>query len=759
MADRAPGFFGRLFAFLRRAPRPGRPVPPPVLQPHARKAIKPPLQLVDAETWAEGGKFQLDPHLRVAFSLLKVGDPALVFARTGMRLPPKSAVVPASLSLPVQVGIQRSLTNADVAELASRGLTIPPAYHHRGDALTSVTGHIAVSLRGSVDVESLQKSLRDIIAVPYITDLRLPTPLLPCDAGRPGETLQAFGIHADRKITIGGVQHVADGRGTVIGIIDDGCAFAHGNFRRDDGTSRVLHIWDQGRTQAASYWKPVQGYGYGYELANLPGSGSCPLDDALAANTKNGVLDEDNAYAQVHFPPSATIEGRPFIPATHGTHVMDVAAGNGRALFGGVGVAPAAEIIFVQLPPDLVAAGGAVLAKCVEDGADYICARVDALAAARGTRVPVSINISFGGYAGSHDGMTSIEKHLDQLLAQPDRAIAIAAGNGFDAGCHAQGRLRQGQDKSLRWLVPAFDESMNVMEIWYTGPADLALYVTPPGNPEFGPVLAGQRKNIVAGAQPVGYVDHVADGGKERRNLITVSLHPTWDGIEPPNPLGTPGASELAPAGTWLVRLARTSSGTANRFHAWIERDEMRKRTTTRRVQSRFHDDDADPRSTVTGLATGLHTIAVGGYDVATREVAEYSACGPTRPYPGAPVPRRKPEICAPAAFDASGRGVSSAAARSALRSRMAGTSIAAPHVAGLAALAMQLNRDAGKQPLAADVLRQMLQDAAVPRTSLRPNRHQDVDPDQPIKQRSQRVWRHVTGAGAVAAWSTLKKL
>lgn len=720
--------------------------------------------LKEVEGWASGGKFTLEPHLRVAFSLLKYGNPFLIRLRTGMRVPASDAPAGdrlAHVQLPVLVGITKPLTSDDARELAEAGLVIPPAYVDRHDAvpLRYVTGHVKVSLRGSVDVERLQGSLQRIIASPLVADIRLPPSLLPCDVGQPGETQEDFGLPPDRIVTIDGEDFTADGAGTVIGIIDDGCAFANASFLTPANASRLLYVWDQGRPKTGPLWTTPTEYGYGKELANLASGGNPPpLDALLAKHHVNGHIDEDAVYDGAQFAPFTTIEGRAFNASTHGTHVMDVAVGNGRALFGRVGVAPAAEIIFVQLPPDLVIEGGAVLGNYIADGADYIFRRAAALASARGATLPVSINISFGNYLGSHDGQTGTEQALDDLLAVDDRAIVIAAGNGFAANCHARGTVRHATDKTLRWQVGPHDESLSIVEFWYTGPPDLELYLTPPAGEEIGPLKPGAHSDIVDKlGRPVGYADYVPDSGNARHQ-ISITLNPTSE----------PAAASSfvpAPSGTWLLRLHKTKVGKANRFHAWIERDESRHGTSIRHVQSRFHELDADPRFTVAGFATGVRTLAVGGYNTTTGEIAEYSACGPTRPYPLHPWRRTKPEVCAPCATDARGRGVLSAATRVASRTRIAGTSIAAPHVAGLAALALQINRDLGNPPLPCDELRKLIIDGAhsgpPPGTSgvpLRANRHQAADVHQPIKQGDPSVWTYLVGRGRADAWSSLEQ-
>ena len=142
------------------------------------------------------------------------------------------------------------------------------------------------------------------------------------------------------------------------------------------------------------------------------------------------------------------------------------------------------------------------------------------------------------------------------------------------------------------------------------------------------------------------------------------------------------------PGGDWKVHVSGTSTENVH-FHAWIERDFPNPFAPNR--QSRFAEVDNDSSFTIGSISCGQRTIAVGSYlsGVPDHEISPFSAAGPTRNG------RQKPEISAPGQFLHPFIGILAARSLSQGTTRMPGTSMAAPHVAGVIALLMQAaNRD-----------------------------------------------------------------
>ena len=153
-----------------------------------------------------------------------------------------------------------------------------------------------------------------------------------------------------------------------MGIVDSGVDYFHPDFRNEDGSSRILYLWDQGIPG-----KPPAGYGSGTEYTKEE------IDEALA-------LGENQGRRLV---PSVDISG-------HGTAVFGIAAGNGRAS-GGVnrGVAYESDLLVVKMgiPKEISFPRTTELIQ----GIDYLMRK--ALEMNR----PLVINLSFGNNYGSHE--------------------------------------------------------------------------------------------------------------------------------------------------------------------------------------------------------------------------------------------------------------------------------------------------------------------------------------------------------------------
>jgi hypothetical protein len=424
------------------------------------------------------------------------------------------------------------------------------------------------------------------------------------------------------------------GRGAVVGVIDWGCDFDHPSFKQRDGSTRIVALWDQRGPPRGR----LNRYGYGEVYARQD------IDRALATPLP---------YAALGYHPADADAGG---LGSHGTHVMDIAAGNGRG-GGPMGVAPAADLVFVHL------ATGATTGLANLGDSSRILEAVDFVRrAARGR--PWVINLSVGSHGGPHDGRTLAEMAFDYVLhAAPGRFMVGSTGNYFAQRIHARGRLQNGEERTLRFTLDAADFTPNELEIWYSGSDAFSVRVDAPTGPVSPWVPLRDQADVVEAGRTVGRLYHRARDPNNGSNHIDLFLYPTT----------SPGLWSLT------LRGDRVADGT---FDAWLERDDA-----CPRCQVRFHPSDADPSRTTGTLANGRLPLVVGACDghQPGRPVAPFSSVGPTRGHVS------KPDLVAP--------GVAVLAARSApagrhgnpgLLTRKSGTSMAAPQVTGAVALCFE---------------------------------------------------------------------
>ncbi|WP_414588466.1 S8 family serine peptidase [Scytonema sp. PCC 10023] len=433
------------------------------------------------------------------------------------------------------------------------------------------------------------------------------------------------------------------GKGVIVGIIDWGCDFTHGDFRNESG-SRVLYFWDQTATPG-SIGRPPLGYSGGVEFTKEQ------LDQALS---------QTNPFAALSIEP-------PDIGA-HGTHVMGIAAGNGGESpdVGVRGIAPEADIIFVQPNTgDTNIIGGFGDSVNLAEAVKYIFEKASSL------NSPAVINMSMGTNSGPHDGTTLVEQWIDRLLGQPGRAVVMALGNEHRQGLihtHSEGQLATGETTTLYWRARPQDFTPNEVEIWYSGRDIFVLEVVLPDGKSV-PVVEPNNSAIF----DVGHIG--------TRVYISNELNSPLNGDNRINVIVLSPENTPTEAGVWQLRLTSRLSREGT-FDAWIERESPA-------FISSFIGGTYIRRKTLGSIQSARHPITVSNYDAETITLADSTSFGPTRDG------RRAPVAAAP--------GVNILAARSRYREApnpldrtpyvaYTGTSMSSPYTAGVVACMLQKN-------------------------------------------------------------------
>jgi subtilisin family serine protease len=436
------------------------------------------------------------------------------------------------------------------------------------------------------------------------------------------------------------------GKGVIVGIIDWGCDFTHGDFRSEDG-SRILYFWDQAAPLRTAP-RPPFGYRIGAEFSKAE------LDRALQSS---------DPYAALGIQP-------PDVRA-HGTHVMGIAVGNGQEDPSKQvrGLAPEADIIFVQPNTgDVDVLGGFGDSVNLAEAVKYVFDIATELGR------PAVVNLSMGTNYGPHDGTTLVEQWIDRLLGVPGRAVVLAMGNEHQERflrIHAEGRLTTGETTALYWRVLASDITPNEVEIWYSGRDIFILEVVLP---------SGETVEIVEpGEQAIFGVGHAGT-----RVYVSNQLHSPLNGDNSINVIVVSPEQTPVEAGVWQLRLtARVArEGT---FDAWIERDERQPVN----LQSSFVGGSYVRRKTLGSIQSARHAIPVSNYDAMTITLADSTSVGPTRDG------RRAPVVAAPGVDILSANARYREAERPEDRTpyyRATGTSMSSPYVAGVVACMLQKN-------------------------------------------------------------------
>jgi hypothetical protein len=476
-------------------------------------------------------------------------------------------------------------------------------------------------------------------------------------------------------------------RKTVIGVIDDGCAFAHYHLQNSAGNTRVCALWDQEDQGAfVTQGQVPPDFGRGHEVTGAQ------LQTLINSFTQFQAVDEDACYA------TATYD-RLKRAATHGAHVTDVFAGAvpvgarvGSAMLpptwadaNDVASSDAAGLVFVQLPRAcLQDPSGAWLDLHVLDALRYILSCADA------QTEQVVINLSFGPQRGPNDGTAMLEKAFEELAAQfPSLTLTVAAGNSFLERGHAIVTLAAQATQTLHWQIMPGDETPTFVQLWLPpGAAKTQVKLTPPGctpSPWIAPGEAMVWPNAAQPACGIIYPPNTSRGTVG--TVVLIALEPS-SSYKP--------KTALVPHGLWQIELRNTGAALSEPIQAWIDRDDFNLGTLVRGRQSHFVDPLYDPlrylkaatddtpgsqavvrrRGTLTGIATGTGARVAAGYRHSDKKHVRYSSAGPTR---GAAM---GPDCAAVTDQSRSLPGLLAAGTRGASVVRLIGTSTAAPQLA-----------------------------------------------------------------------------
>jgi subtilisin family serine protease len=444
-----------------------------------------------------------------------------------------------------------------------------------------------------------------------------------------------------------------NGAGVLVGDVDSGIDYNHGDFLDPLGNSRLLWLWDQ--TDAGG--PNPSGYAYGSEWTQAD------LTANLAREVDTGA---------------------------HGTHVMGIAGGDGSATGGAVpaftytGMAPKADLFFVKTT---------MYTTDILDGVTYLFQKATALGR------NAAVNLSLGSHYGPHDGTSPFEAGLSALTG-PGRVVIKSAGNERASNRHA-GLFATGAGDSCKLSITAGGTTSGrflAIDSYYNAPDNINVTIRTPGNLFIGPITLG-NVNVAYPGQTTGvngrvYIENglalTSNGDRQVYFEITSlgtgtgSINGTWTFYFTPVALGGSGRVDLwryYTSSTSLTPCTFTLRNTDD--HLISEPGNAVELITAASWTSKKYWTDCGGRTLVSWTGT-----------VSPGNLSPFSSPGPTRDN------RLKPDIAAPgsaigSALTRDGTVTCPSSASTLLPDGMMhvmnqGTSMAAPHVTGAAALVMQ---------------------------------------------------------------------
>lgn len=361
------------------------------------------------------------------------------------------------------------------------------------------------------------------------------------------------------------------GEGVLIAIIDSGIDYSHPDFRNEDGTTRIVALWDQ-----TIPGNPPEGFDIGtiYTREQINEALQTPMPQRL------------------DIVPSTDLSG-------HGTHVAGIAAGNGRASNGRFrGVASQSELLVVKL--------GESIGNSFPRTTQLMQALEFVVRYSISLGRPLAVNISFGNSYGSHTGRSVLENFIDDTSGMGRTSVVIGTGNEGAEGNHAEGILRLGNTEIVEFTISDFEFSMN-LQVWKNYYDHFDITIVAPNGVRVGPIptiLGTQQFRIAQTNIFLYYGEPTPFNGQQEVYIEFI-------------PIGS-----YVNSGVWSIELVPRQIVVGN-YDMWLPSGGAKNPATRFQLSSQY--------TTLTIPSTALRPIAVGAYNAYTDGLAPFSGRGYTR--------------------------------------------------------------------------------------------------------------------------------
>ena len=375
------------------------------------------------------------------------------------------------------------------------------------------------------------------------------------------------------------------GNGVIIGIIDSGINYTHPAFRRSDGSSRIMALWDQtiqpgDYPGAAGTPHPIFTYGTVYSQEDI-----------------NRALSSSDPFSIV---PSRDDDG-------HGTAIAGIAAGSRDVSANFSGVAPDATLVVIKLKPAkqyLIRQACLSPSVPVYEETDILCA-ISWLEDISFTRkMPLALCLSCQSWQGAHNGDSALEQTVQLLSSLPGLTLTTGSGNEADKAHHTSGQFNTNRENSFEILVPEETKAFSA-EIWCPPVALLSVGIQSPAGDRIPniPARLGTQENLefLLDRTEVQVNYEIIRGEGSNQMIYLRFLTPS--------------------AGIW--RLSLSASGTSNSFfHLWLP--------ALGTLDKDIRLLQPDPFTTVMGPGNCIHCFTVAANNNANTATEGFSGRGYT---------------------------------------------------------------------------------------------------------------------------------
>ena len=456
-----------------------------------------------------------------------------------------------------------------------------------------------------------------------------------------------FGLVSERSLDASGVNKIRNlpyfnlrGEGVLIGIVDTGIDYTNPAFLNKDGTSKIVSIWDQTIDSGEDRYPGGGTYGEGIIYGEPVYYGTEYSKDQI-----NQALSSSSPFDIV---PSRDELG-------HGTMLAGIAAGSEIEADNFSGVAPDAELVIVKLKQAKTALRNffsiPLDVPCYQEN-DIMWGTQYLTRVSRTLNRPMAICIGLGSSQGSHRSRGALSTLLSVAGNFPGVCIVIAGGNEGSARRHFFSTIEP--DEKYKSVELNIGENITgfSMEIWGNAPGSYSIDISSPSG-EYIP----QIENRLVVSQEVTFmfertkilVDYQTAETRSGEQLILLRFHD-------PTP------------GTWQFNVYNNSDLSGN-FHIWLPSDDFISVNTYFLQPNSF--------TTITSPGNSIIPITVTAYNTANNVLYQNAGRG----YSASNIV--KPELAAP------GVDMLSPTLEHGF-SRVTGTSPAAAHTAGVAALLLE---------------------------------------------------------------------